>query len=295
MELRQLRYFVAIFEHRSVSRAAEHLRISQPALSRQLHQLERYLNTPLFERVPTGVSPTPAAVALHEHARLLLQLAEAAGDVARSAGPAKEVVRVGLPPGVPTAWLNQVLDALRSHVPRAAIQFTDASSTDQVRLLREGLLDIALVHQRPATPSTTRLLYEQPAGIAVRPGHPLARRRRCRLAELDGLRILAHSRDQTTAEHDRVLTAAEALDVRPDWVFAWFIENALACATASDADAALLTRSSAQRLLPAWRWLPLIDPGFALPTWLARQPQARAIVERVVEVVTEIAAVGPTV
>src|SRR4051812_23104637 len=127
MELRQLRYFVAIFEHRSISRAAEHLLISQPALTRQLHQLERRLNTPLFERMATGVSPTPAAVALHEHARLVLRLADASGEVARSAGPAREIVRTGLPPGVPATWLDQVLHALHDSVPGAAIAFTDAS------------------------------------------------------------------------------------------------------------------------------------------------------------------------
>ncbi|GAA3525158.1 LysR family transcriptional regulator [Amycolatopsis ultiminotia] len=295
MELRQLRYFVAIFEHRSISRAAEHLRISQPALTRQLHQLERHVKVPLFERVPSGVSPTPAALALHEHAVLVLRLADATGEVARSAGPAREVVRIGLPPGAPAPWLDQVLDALRVRVPEAAATLTDASSTDQVRMLREGHLDLALTHQRPAAPVTARLLYEQPFGIAVRPGRPLARRRRCRLADLDGLRILAHSREQVTAEHDRVLSAAEALGVHPEWVFARFVENALACVTASDAVAALLTRPSAQRLLPGWPWLPLTDPGFALPTWLACQPQVRAIVATVAEVFATTSPPDPAV
>ncbi|WP_329058105.1 LysR family transcriptional regulator [Amycolatopsis sp. NBC_01480] len=284
MELRQLRYFVAIFEHRSISRAAEHLRISQPALTRQLRQLERFVHAPLFDRVPAGVSPTPAALALHEHARLVLRLADATREVVRSAGPAKEIVRVGLPPGAPVAWLEQVLRTLRDRVPEAAVSFTDASSADQVRMLREGHLDLALTHQRPAPPFTARLLYEQPFGVAIRPDHPLAGRTRCPLADLDGVRVLAHSRDQVTAEHDRVLSAAEALEVRPDWVFAWFTENALACVTASDAVAALLTRPSAERLLPGWPWAPLSDPGFALPTWLARQPQVRAIVATVADV-----------
>ncbi len=284
VELRQLHYFVAIFEHGSISRAAEHLRISQPALTRQLHQFERALNTVLFERVPTGVSPTPAAVALHGHARLMLRLAAATPEVARSAGPAKELVRVGLPPGAPAAWLTEVLDGLREQVPTAAIQFTDASSSDQVRMLRERQLDLGVLHQRPSASFAARLLYEQPFGVAVRPDHPLARNPECRLADLDGLRVLAHSREQVTAEHDRVVSAAEALDVRPDWTFAWFTEHAHACAIASDAAAALLTRPSAHRLLPDWPWLPLTEPGFALPTWLAQESQVRTIVAAVAEV-----------
>jgi DNA-binding transcriptional LysR family regulator len=284
VELRQLRYFVAIFEHGSISRAAEHLRISQPALTRQLHQFERALNTVLFERVPTGVSPTPAAVALHGHARLMLRLAAATPEVARSAGPAQQLVRVGLPPGASSAWLTEVLDGVRALVPTAAIQFTDASSSDQVRMLRERQLDLGVLHQRPSASFVARLLYEQPFGLAVRPDHPLARNAECRLADLDGLRVLAHTREQVTAEHDRVVSAAEALDVRPDWTFAWFTEHAHACAIASDAAAALLTRPSAHRLLPDWPWLPLIEPGFALPTWLAQESQVRNVVAAVAEV-----------
>ncbi|NIH83316.1 LysR family transcriptional regulator [Amycolatopsis granulosa] len=285
MELRQLRYFVAIFERRSISRAAEHLRISQPALTRQLHQLERYVGTPLFDRVPGGVSPSPAAMALHEHARLVLRLADASREVARSAGPVREAVRVGLPPGVPGTWIERVIGAVAGEVPGAALTVTDASSVDQVRLLREGHLDLGLIHQRPPAPFAARLVLEQQLGLAVRPGHELSRRRRCHLSDLDGLRILAHSRDQVTAEHDRVLAEAEAQDVHPEWVFAWFTENAYACVLAGDAAAALLTRPSAERLLPGWCWIPFDPAGFALPLWLAQHPQTRTVVTAVADVV----------
>ncbi|KAA9155280.1 LysR family transcriptional regulator [Amycolatopsis acidicola] len=284
MELRQLRYFVAIFEHRSVSRAAEHLRISQPALTRQLHQLERQLGTVLFERVTTGVVPTPGALALHEHATAVLRLADASREVVRSAGPAREIVRTGLPPGMSTSWLDAKLRALKDKVPSAAIAFTDASSIEQLRMLRAGHLDLALVHQRPPDQVAGRLLYDQPFGLAMRPGHPLAGRTRFGVADLDELRVLAHSRDQVTTEHDQISAAARALGLHPDWVFAWFTENALACATASEADAVLLTEPSAKRLLPEWPWAPLTDPGFALPTWLARQAQVRTVVTQVAEV-----------
>jgi len=285
MELRQLRYFIAIFDHRSISRAAEQLRISQPALTRQLQLLERHIGAALFERVPTGVSPTPAALALHEHARFVLRLADASREVARSAGPVRETVQVGLPPGVPRYWIERLLRAVATDVPGAALAITDASSADQVRLLREGQLDLALIHQHPPAPFTARLLHEQPLGLAVRPGHPLAGRRRCRLPDLDGLRVLAHSREQVTAEHDRVRSAAEGQGVHPDWVFAWFTENAYACALAGDAAAALLTRPSAQRLLPEWPWIPLDGPTFVLPLWLAQRPQTRVVVNTVADTV----------
>jgi DNA-binding transcriptional LysR family regulator len=280
-DLRQLRYFTAILEHRSISRAAEHLRISQPALTRQLHHLERSLGTALFERLPQGVTPTPGGQALYGHARLLLRLADRTRDVVRSAGPVRESVRTGLPPGTSVPWLTRVLASLRETVPEAELVPTDASSTDQLRMLREGHLDLALVHQRPPSQLTARLLYEQPFGLAVRPGHPLATRTECRLEDLDGVRVLLHSREQVTTEHDRLLGAAAECGAQPHWIFAWFTENALVCATAGDASAALLTRPSARRLLPDWSWHPLTDPAFQLPTWITYQPQTRAVVPRV--------------
>ncbi|MFJ8956305.1 LysR family transcriptional regulator [Streptomyces sp. NPDC102381] len=281
MDLRQLHYFTVIFEQRSVSRAAEHLCISQPALTRQLRQLERSLDAVLFERLPQGVSPTAAGQALYGHARLLLRLADTTREVVHSAGPVRESVRTGLPPGTPTPWLTQVLTSLRETVPEAELVLTDANSTGQLRMLREGHLDLALVHQRPPAQLTARLLYEQRIGLAVRPGHSLAARTVCRLEDLDDVRVLVHSREQVAEEHDQILGAAAACGVQPQWIFAWFTENALACATAGDAAAALLTRPSAHRLLPDWTWHPLAEPAFRLPTWIAHQPQTRAIIARV--------------
>ncbi|WP_020672256.1 LysR family transcriptional regulator [Amycolatopsis nigrescens] len=288
MELRRLRYFTAVFAEGSLSRAAEQLRISQPALTRQIRQLEHELGVAVFERVPTGVRPTPAGAALNEHAQLVLRLADASREVARSAGPAREIVRIGLAPGVPTGWLHRVLGAVRERAPHADIAFTDASSTDQLRMIREGRLDLGLAHQQPPSVLAGAGLFEQPFGLAVRPGHALAGTAECRLSDLDGLRVLAHARDQVPTEHDRLLAAAHHLGVSPVWVFARFTENALACAEAAGTAAVLLTESSAGRLLPGWPWSRLVEPPFLMRTWLVRQPVTRAIVERVATVVAGV-------
>src|ERR1700753_1295479 len=132
MELRHLRYFKAVFEARSISRAAELLLISQPALTRQIRLLEHELGTPLFDRVAVGVRPTAAAIALHSHALTMLRLADAPPEVARSAGPVGEQVEIGLPPGVPPRWLRATLNRLRTEVPEAVLTFADAGSVDQL-------------------------------------------------------------------------------------------------------------------------------------------------------------------
>ncbi|WP_033289202.1 LysR family transcriptional regulator [Amycolatopsis jejuensis] len=281
MELRQLRYFTAVFSEGSISRAAGSLLISQPALTRQIHVLEREVGTALFERVPSGVQATAAGRALYEHARQLLRLADATREAARSAAPVKEQVEIALPPGIPQDWLLGVVRSIRRRVPDAALSLLDANSTEQLRMLGEGSIDIGLIHQDPPSTVHGRLLFEHPFGVAVRPGHSLSGRARCPLRDLDDVRVLAHARDQVPAGHDRMITAAHDLGVAPQWRFARFSENAVACAEAVDADAVLLSRASAERLLPGWEWSELVEPSVPLRTWAVRQMQTRRIVATV--------------
>jgi DNA-binding transcriptional LysR family regulator len=278
MELRHLRYFKAVYEARSISRAAELLLISQPALTRQIHLLEHELGTPLFDRVAVGVRPTAAATALHSHALTMLRLADATREVARSAGPVGEQVEIGLPPGVPPRWLRATLQRLRTQLPEAVFTFADAGSVDQLRMVRAGQLDIALVHHVPPDPLVQQPLFEQSFGVAVRPGHPLAGRPTCPVADLVDVRVLAHARDQVPTEHDRMIELISRAGGTPRWCHAKFVENALICADAADADAVLLTRPSAARLLPEWPWSELVAPEVTLRTWAACQQRTRPVV-----------------
>lgn len=278
MELRHLRYFVATFAEGSISRAAEQMMISQPALTRQIRALEREMGTPLFERVPSGVRPTPAGTALHSHALQVLRLADRSREVARSGGPARERVDVGLPPGVPERWLHGVLARIRAEVPRAALTFADVGSAEQLRMLAEGRLDIGIVHQNPPETLRQTHLLSQPFGVAIRPGHRLAGRDTCALRDLDDVLVLAHAREQVPAEHDRMVIAAHEAGVTPRWHFARFSENALMCAEATEADAVLLSATSAARLLPDWLWSELVEPAVQLRTWAVHQPLTRGIV-----------------
>jgi DNA-binding transcriptional LysR family regulator len=264
VELRHLRYFVAVAAEGSLTRAAERLHLTQPSLSRQMRQLERDVGTELFERTVSGTGLTAAGSALHRHALLLLRLAGASRDLALSAsGQGGEVVQLGIPPGVPDEWLLGILASLETHVPRAAITLTETSSVNQLRMIREGHLDLGLVREPPSGRLRGRRLFDVPFGIAVRPDHPLAANSVCRVHELDKVRVLAHSREQ----------------------FAQFSEHALACAAAVKAEAAVLIEYSARRLLPGWPWIPLTEPNIQLVTWVAWDSEARTIVEDAVQVI----------
>src|SRR5690606_22435897 len=110
MTIRHLEYFSAAYRAGSISRAAEQLFLSQPALSRQIADLERLCGVELLPRHPGGVAPTPAGHALFQHARAVLRLIDVSAEVARSAGPAAERVTVGLAPGLDAAWVASLVD-----------------------------------------------------------------------------------------------------------------------------------------------------------------------------------------
>jgi DNA-binding transcriptional LysR family regulator len=285
MEVRQLTYFSSVFRQGSITRAAEELMISQPALTRQIRQFEREIGTPLFNRVPTGMTPTAAGAALYRHALTILDLVDNAAEVAALAAPVMETVEVGLAPGLPADWVDKLLTAATEQVSLARINFTDADSTTQLRMLREGRLDIALIHQPPPAGLTSQSLRQEPFGVAVRPGEPAPLDETCTMKQLDGLRVLVHARNQLPIGHDRLVTAAHEVGATPQWQFSSYTEHAAACADAADANVAIMTRTSAARLLPGWTWLRLVDPAVALETWCARQSTTRPIVASVDEAI----------
>ncbi|WP_285686211.1 LysR family transcriptional regulator [Actinoplanes sp. NBRC 103695] len=281
VELRHLRYFVAIADRGSLSRAAAHLLIAQPALSRQIRALEEELGHQLFERTRTGVSLTSAGAALLGHARQLLSLAAATGEVLAGEARPQEIVTVGLPPGIPGDWILATTRALATDVPGCTVRYMEAGSTEQLRLLQRGRLDVAIVHQVPVGDLTARLLWQEPLGMAARPGHPLAGRAAYTVADLDGLRILIHSRDQVPTQQDGVVAAAMAGGVHPIWIFAQFVEHALPSAEAADADAVLVGSYTASQQLIGWPWRPLDGLIQPMSTWVVHRSDTRTGVRAV--------------
>ena len=112
MDSRQLRYFAAIFEHRTLSNAAENLRVAASALSHHLANLEAELGVTLFDRKPRGMEPTAAGHRLHEHAKAILKaMAAAEADVREAGGEWSEVGLISASSRV--SWDNAIKHALR--------------------------------------------------------------------------------------------------------------------------------------------------------------------------------------
>ena len=119
MELRHLRYFVAVAEEGSFSVAAEkRLHTAQPSLSRQIHDLELELGVQLFVRGPRGIELTPSGRVFLDHARVALLQVEAAAEAARRAAqPAKSAFSIGFLTGYEMDWLPAVMNILRGKLP----------------------------------------------------------------------------------------------------------------------------------------------------------------------------------
>nr|WP_255426311.1 LysR family transcriptional regulator [Pseudonocardia sp. C8] len=282
-----MRYVLAVARHGSFSRAAEALLVAQPALSRQIRDVEAEIGETLFERGSTGATVTPAGRTFVAHVRQVVALADATREVVRAESPPRELVHVGLPPGLSPRWTVAVGRRLVSTVPTASVRFVEAGSAEQLRLLARGRLDIAVVHQLPPADVQSLLLATERLGVAVRPDHPLARADRYRLEDLDGMRILVHSRDQIPTQQDGLLAAAGSAGIEPEWIFARFVEHARACAEAAEADAVMAGSHTANAQLAGWVWRPIEDLDLAMSTWVVRRTDARDIVSPVIAAIRE--------
>ena len=181
MELRHLRYFVAVAEEGSLLNAAQNrLNTSQPSLSRQIRDLEAETGVELLERQARGVAVTPAGRIFLDHARLALLQVEAAIDGAqRAAQPKRPVLSIGFLVGLEVTWLPHLLRIIREEAPQTEVTLCSMSSPELALTLMRGKLDMAFL--RPETQSlgiSFKLLAKEPL-IAVLPaGHHLASRKR---------------------------------------------------------------------------------------------------------------------
>ncbi|WP_234341098.1 LysR substrate-binding domain-containing protein [Streptomyces sp. NRRL S-1813] len=184
MELRTLRYFVAVAEELHFGRAAARLHMSQPPLSRAIKQLETEIGALLFARSPAGVTLTPVGAVLLDEARALLDQADRVRvRVAAAAGAAVLTIGVlgdGTDPGI-----TRLAAVFRRSHPGVDIHIRDTDLTDPTCGLRIGMVDVALTRAPfNDTALTVRELRTDPVGAVLRADDPLARRDHLKLADL---------------------------------------------------------------------------------------------------------------
>ncbi len=192
MNLRDLKYFVALAEHLHFGRAAAASHVSQPTLSTQIRKLEEELGVALVERAPRKVMLTPAGRDVAARARRLVADIEQMREAARrSQDPEAGTVRLGIFPTLGPYLLPHVVPGIRARFPQLELLLVEEKSDVLLTRLHEGRLDVALL-ALPVNDDQLHVefLFEEPFVLAVPEAHPLAQREALSLGDLADERLL---------------------------------------------------------------------------------------------------------
>ena len=223
MELRHLRYFIAVAEEKHVTRAAERLGMQQPPLSQQIRALEQELGLRLFRRLPRGVELTDAGVVFLERARSILDEVErAAASTRRTARGEQGRVVVGFTSSAPFhPFVPRVIRAFREMSPHVSLVLEESGSSELVQGLHNEDIDAAFIRSPVAdvVGLTVTPLLAEPMLVALPTGHPLAKGRQrsepLPLAALARELFVLYKRPGGPGLYDTIITACLSTGFSP--------------------------------------------------------------------------------
>jgi len=199
MELRHLRYFVAVVEEGTLTTAAERrLHTSQPSLSRQIRDLENQVGAELLSRSVHGVELTAAGKAFLDHARLALMQVDAAVEAARKAAqPARKAFAIGFQTGHEMNWLPRAMHVLRDELKNIEIKISSDYSPDLAEALVRGHLDLAFMRVEPGYELGYHVVDREPLIVLMPSDHRLTTRQTIHPRELVGETFIGGSNKAT--------------------------------------------------------------------------------------------------
>jgi len=265
VELRHLRYFVAVAEELSFTRAAERLHMAQPPLSTQMRALERALGVELFDRSRRAIALTAAGeVLLGEARRLLVQVEQALAATTRAGTGEVGRLTVGFVPSASVGPLPELLRVFRGRHPGVELFLRELPPDDLVAGLQAGALDLAVLYLPVAEPALAELtIAREPLVAALPQGHRLARARSpLRLASLRAEPFVLPARHHMPGLHARVLESCRRAGFEPRAVQddVWLLQTVLGLVAAGLGVA--LVPASVEKLGRAGvAFRPLRDPG----------------------------------
>lgn len=261
-ELRHLVYFQAVARHLHFRKAGESLALAQPALSRQIAQLESALGARLFQRSRRRVELTPAGQALLDRITpLLRELAKLAPEVRAVSEGETGQVRVAFTGLAMATVLPKILREFHARHPKIRLQLSESPTSAQVPGLQAGELDCGFFHPDAITAGLrTRLLLRERNGVLLPSTHPLAKRRRLRLRDLATTPFVLFPRHFNPGFYDRMLAAFASSGIAPKIAEeVWPRANGVGLIRAG-LGAMFITPSEAQQLPPEVTFRPLDGP-----------------------------------
>ena len=265
MELRHLRYFVAVAEQENVTRAATKLHISQPALSRQIHDLEDEIGFLLLERSAKSIRLTAAGRVFLKEARTVLQRAEDAVKAARAvAGGTRGEIHVGYAPSITVQILPPTLRIFQAEFPGMKVSLHDLSTEEMLTQLRAGKLDVALIVRRREK-ELRGLHFEElaryPMCVAAAPNHPLARLRSVKLVAIADEPLIGYDRGNYPEYHERLEKLYGEFGRKPTIAEEHEGVASLIAAVEAGRGIALVTDCLACMVGPRLKLIPLVPAG----------------------------------
>lgn len=264
MDLRHLRYFVAVAEERNFSRAAARLHMAQPPLSQQIKQLEGELGLTLLERNTRRVDLTAAGAVYLERAREILAAVDDAADVAArvAAGRAGRLA-IGCVGSATYSLLPAVARRMRAELPDVEFAFRgEVLSPDQVQALHAGSLDLGLL--RPPVESrglTVVPVRRDRLWAAVPTGHRLGGRRRLRVADLRGEDLVVHAGGGRSVMNGLVQGVCAARGFAPVFAHEVAETSTLVTFVAAGLGIAVVPEPAAALAVPGVAYVPLAGAG----------------------------------
>lgn len=284
MELRQLRYFIALAEEGSFTRAAERLHITQPPLSQQIKLLEQALGVRLFERSARGATLTEAGRAFLRHARALTEGVQAAvRETSAISDGSSGTVRIGSINSALFSAVPGILELLRRRLPTVGISLTELGSQAQRRALLEGEIDLGLMHMPyPTTGLRVQQLLSERLMAALPAGHRLAGQASVHLSALADEDFVFALRDVAPVSFDQMIAECVRAGFSPRIRHTAGQLATIAQIVRLGMGVAIVPESVARMPGGGVEFVPLRDADARLPLFLAcRDATLAPVVERV--------------
>ncbi|WP_262701710.1 MULTISPECIES: LysR substrate-binding domain-containing protein [Streptomyces] len=263
LELRQLKYFLAVADDLNVTAAARRLRMAQPALSQAVHKMERQLGTPLFDRSGGRLRLTAAGRLLLPEARALVDRAREITELtSRAGGPERTVLRIGAIASAVSGLLPDVLPAFLDAYPSIVPRVYEMGQRDQVEAVRAGDIDVGVCRMERAEDGEVSLsrLGDEPLRCAIPTRHPLATAEAVPLTALAHENLVGFPRAMAPVAYDTIVHACMragfsprfSQEARNDQAILGLVACGVALALVPD----LTTRISVEGVV----YVPIADP-----------------------------------
>ncbi len=296
MEIRHLRYFIAVAEELHFGRAAARVNICQPPLSQQIKSLEDELGARLFDRTKKSVSLTPTGTAFLCDAReILRRVEEAKNRVQRISNGQEGEIFLGVVPSAMDTFLPEGIGEFCLERPGITLKLSEMGTLELLEALRASRIDIGILRlfEQDSRGFRRETIVREPYVLAVPHGHPLAKHRRIPLASLDGQPFVSFPRETHPRLYDRIMACLAAAGSTPRIVQEASTKRAAIAFVAARIGVALVPSSAGKHFLKGVAFRPLVGelPVVEL-SMVWREHDGTAAMMELVKTISRLSGIG---